>query len=200
MKMSELEKKFVNSIKQAKKNIEIAERLFEQTNLNNVRNVLEVGCGIGFLTSYLAKEYKWNVTGIDLDSEQVKRAKIDNKENDYLRFFEADATDLPFENNEFDVILSFDVLHHIPNWDKALNEISRVLRLNGIYILNDLALPRFTAKTFKDLLNNYMGVYSVDDIVNQLKRNNLDILYMERPTINILMKHFSLVSQICPTE
>ena len=200
MKMSELEKKFVNSIKQAKKNIEIAERLFEQTNLNNVRNVLEVGCGIGFLTSYLAKEYKWNVTGIDLDSEQVKRAKIDNKENDYLRFFEADATDLPFENNEFDVILSFDVLHHIPNWDKALNEISRVLRLNGIYILNDLALPRFTAKTFKGLLSNYMGVYSVDDIVNQFKRNNLDILYVERPTINILMKHFSLVSQMCPTE
>jgi len=198
--MSKLEKKFVNSIKQAKNNIEVAEQLFKQTNLNNVSNVLEVGCGIGFLASYLSKEYKWNVTGIDLDPDQVKRAKNENKENDYLRFFEADTTDLPFEKNEFDMILSFDVLHHIPNWDKALNEISRILRLNGMYILNDLALPRFTAIAFKGLLNNYMGVYSVGDIVNQLKRNNLDILYIERPTINILMRHFSLISQIGSTE
>ena len=61
MKMSKLEKRFVNSIKQAKKNIETAERLFKQTNLNNVSNVLEVGCGIGLLASYLAQEYEWNV-------------------------------------------------------------------------------------------------------------------------------------------
>lgn len=200
MKMSKLEKRFVNSIKQAEKNIEIAKRLFKQTNLNNVSNVLEVGCGIGLLASYLAKEYKWNVTGVDLDSEQIKRAKNENKENDHLRFFEADATDLSFEKNEFDMILSFDVMHHIQNWDKALKEISRVLRLNGMYILNDLALPNFTARTFKGLLHDYMGVYSVDDIINQLKRNNFDILYVERPTINILMRHFSLVSQGCPPK
>lgn len=156
--------------------------------------MLEVGCGIGFLASYLAKTYKWTVTGIDLDPEQIERAKSNNKENDSLRFFEADATELPFEKNEFDLVLSFDVLHHIPNWDKVLDEVSRVLRSNGMYILNDLALPRFTARTFKGLLNNYMGVYSVDDIINHLKRNNIDIVYVERPRINILMRHFSIVS------
>ena len=190
----------MNSTKQAKKNIEVAERLFKQTNLNNVSKVLEVGCGIRFLTSYLSKQYKWNVTGIDLDSEQVERAKNDNTENNYLRFLEADATDLPFENNEFDMILSFDVLHHIPNWDKAVSEIGRVLRLNGIYIVNDLVLSRVTARTLKGLVKNYMGVYSVCDIVNQFKRDNLDILYVKRPTINILLRHFSVVSQLCPTE
>ena len=71
MKIGKLEKKFVNSKKQAEKNIKIAEQLFSQIDLSNVEKVLEVGCGIGVAASYLAKEHKWNVTGIDLDPEPI---------------------------------------------------------------------------------------------------------------------------------
>ncbi|MCK4583812.1 class I SAM-dependent methyltransferase, partial [candidate division WOR-3 bacterium] len=115
MKIGKLEKIFVNRRKEAEKSIKIAERLFRQIDLSNVKKVLEVGCGIGVVSSYLAKRYGWNVTGIDLDPEQIERAKKDNTENEYLRFFEADVTQLPFEDREFDMILSFDVLHHICN-------------------------------------------------------------------------------------
>lgn len=151
MKISKLEKVYVNSKWQSEKNIKIAERLFSQIDLSNVKKLLEIGCGIGVVALYLADKYKWNVTGIDLDPEQIERAKNDNIENEYLKFFEVDATKLPFENREFDMVLSFDVLHHIPNWDKALNEISRVLILKGFYILNDLACSRLTTKIFKNL-------------------------------------------------
>jgi len=195
MRISKLEKMFVNRKKESEKNIKIAERLFSQIDSSDVKNVLEVGCGIGVVSSYLAEKYKWNITGIDLDPEQIERAKNDNKENEYLRFFEADVTELPYANSGFDMVLSFDVLHHIPNYDRAIEEISRVLKQNGFYILNDLVLPRFTARIFK----NY-GVFAVDDIINYLKRNKFEVVYKEMPKLKIPVGHFLIVSQKSSTN
>jgi len=70
---------YVNGRK-AKKNMKIAERFFGQIDLSNVEKVLEVGCGI-VVASYLAKKHKWNVTGIDLDPEQIERAKALQEKN-----------------------------------------------------------------------------------------------------------------------
>jgi tocopherol O-methyltransferase len=198
MRMSKLEKKFVNSMKQAEKNIAIAERFFGQIDLSKVKKVLEVGCGIGVLTSYLAKKYQWDMTGIDLDPEQINRAKKDYGENRNLRFIEADATKTPFDTNEFDLVLSFDVLHHIPDWHKVFGEIDRVLKKGCYYILNDLAFPNIASKTFRKLLSNYMGAYSMVDIVDSLRENHFKIVYEERPKINIFMRHFRVASQKSP--
>jgi len=109
MKMMKLEKIFVNPSARAR-NIKVIERLFSQIDLSKVKKVLEVGCGIGVLSSYLAEKYQWEVTGIDLDLEQIDRAKNDHRENKYLKFLEADVTKLPFGDNEFDLVLSVDAL------------------------------------------------------------------------------------------
>jgi len=124
---------------------------------------LEIGCGVGVLSSYLAEKYKWNVAGIDLDPEQIERAKKDYGKNDLLKFLGADATKLPFGDNKYDLVLSIDALHHIPDWDKALNEIDRVLKLNGFYVFSDIALPKIFGKFS----------LSVDGIINYLRRNYL---------------------------
>lgn len=56
-----------------------------------------VGCGTGVLSQYLANEYSWNVTGIDLDASQIEEAKInDGFGKNRVAFHEADATQLPF--------------------------------------------------------------------------------------------------------
>ena len=47
MKMGKLEKKFVNSKRHAQTNIELIERLFDRIDLQNITNVLEIGCGAG---------------------------------------------------------------------------------------------------------------------------------------------------------
>jgi len=195
MKMTKLEKMFVNRRKEAEKNIEIAERLFSQIDLSNTKKALEVGCGIGVLSSYLAKKYKRDLTGIDLDPEQIERARKDNTEDENLRFFEADVTKLPFADSEFDMVLSFDVLHLIPSWDKALNEISRVLRPKGFYTLNDLALPKFL-RILGGLAKSSGGFFAVDDIINHLERNSFEVIYEEKQKIDIFVRHFSIVSQI----
>lgn len=193
MKMIKLEKIFVNFSAKAR-NIKIIERLFSQIDLSNVKKVLEVGCGIGVLSYYLAEKYKWEVTGIDLDPEQIERAKNDYRENKYIRFIEADATKLPFGDNEFDLVLAVDVLHHIPDWDEALREISRVLGSTGLYLLNDLSLPTSTARIYKDC-----GVFSADDVINRLQENRHVIIYVKKPKVNAfarLVRRFSIISQV----
>jgi len=60
MKMSKLEKIFVNNNAQAMKSIRVAVPLISQINLNNVKKVLEVGCGIGMVSSYLASQKRPN--------------------------------------------------------------------------------------------------------------------------------------------
>ena len=190
--MSKLEKIFVN-LSARTRNIKTFEHLFSQIDLSNVKKVLEVGCGIGVLSSYLSEKYEWEVTGIDLDPKQIERAKNDYGENKYLKFLEAAATKLPFEDNEYDLVLSSDVLHHIvSDWVKALSEISRVLRPDGFYVLNDLTFPSFSF--FKK------WSLPVDDITNYLKRNNFKIIYEKRPKSTIFGNRFSIISQKHPTN
>jgi len=189
--MSKLEKIFVN-LSARIRNIKTFEHLFSQIDLSNVNKVLEVGCGVGVLSSYLVEKYEWEVTGIDLDPKQIKKAKNNHRENKYLKFLEADATKLPFEDNEFDLVLSSDTLHHIvSDWDKALSKISLVLSSNGYYVLNDLTFPNFSF--FKK------WSLSVDYITNYLKRNNFEIIYEKKPKISTFGNRFNIIHQKYPT-
>jgi len=183
--MIKLEKIFVNFSARTR-NIKIIEQLFSQIDLSNVKKVLEVGCGIGVLSSYLAKKYKWEVTGIDLDPEQIEKAKNDYRENKYIKFLEANATKLPFGDNEFNLVLSVDALHHIYNRNEAFDEINRVLKSNGFYVLVDIAFPRF------------FGKFSIpiDNVIKYMKKNSLKIINGKKPQkMNIIGRRFSIIFQ-----
>lgn len=195
MKLTKIEKVYVNSSRKAKRSIKIAEQLFHQVNLSDVKRVLEVGCGVGVLSSYLADKYSWSVTGIDIDSEQIEIARKDQGENEYLKFVEADASKLPYGNNEFDLVLSFDVLHHIPNWVMTIEEVNRVLKPNGFYVLSDLAFSNFLVKNFRGLLSKFGGLFTVDDINHQFQMDNFDIVYEEKSNNYLFTRGFSIVSQ-----
>lgn len=182
MKITILEKIFVNRENEVKKNLNIADKLFKYIDLSNVSNILEIGCGIGLVCANLTEKYKWNVIGIDVDPEQIEIAKKKYIENDKLRFFIADATKLSFEDNEFEIILSFDVLHHISTWDKVLNEVKRTLKPGGYFLINDVTLPKFTSKIFKS-----SGVFSAKDISDYLQKNNFNIIHEEN-SVGILKK------------
>lgn len=103
------------------------------------KSILDVGCGAGRTTFNLYEMGYKNIIGLDLTPEMVSTAKTINKErNTDIEFIVGDATDLKFEDNSFDqAIFSFNGLMQIPerkNRIKALKEIKRVLRENGIFI------------------------------------------------------------------
>ena len=191
MKMSKIEKKFVNSKRHASRNIKLVEKLLTKIDLNNTQKVLEIGCGVGITSAHLNAKYNMNVVGTDLDPEQIEIAKKFNKCSDNLRFIEADAGRIPFGQNEFDLVLSLNVLHHINNWDKALIEVSRVLKPGGFYILFDIAFPKLITRLFKNIAKNY-GAYTSKDIADLLKGNSFEIIYNEIPKIGAF-RSFSMV-------
>jgi ubiquinone/menaquinone biosynthesis C-methylase UbiE len=195
MKLIRIEKKLVNSAKKGERNIGTAERLFGAVDLGHVKTVLEVGCGVGMLTSYLAEKYQWHITGVDLDPEQIESARTRHGENEHLRFWEADATELPFGKDEFDMVLSFDVLHHIPRWDKAIAEMDRALKPEGVCILHDLAFSGLAARTLEGLFKNYGAFYTVGDFIHHLQRSNLEIVYAQTPKRVMIAEHFSVVAR-----
>ena len=193
MKMTKIEKKFVNRKKHAQGNIRVLERIFTRINIDNIKNVLEIGCGVGHLAAYLNKNYEMNITGTDLDEEQIKLAKKFHDISDTLSFYQANATHLPFEDEQFNMLLSFKVLHHIPDWERALNEINRVLKPNGIYIVNDLTGSSWLVAVLK-LFMKKNRIFTTIQVADFLQNKKFKILYEEGPK-GFIIKHFSMVFQ-----
>ena len=137
--MLKIENWFVNSEKHARSNIKILEHLLNYIELGGISKVLEIGCGTGSLSAYLVNKHDLNLVGTDVDPEQIEQAIKSHGSGEKLRFSNADATSLPFGNTEFDMILSFKVLHHIRPWQSVLGEINRAIKPNGFFIVNDIS-------------------------------------------------------------
>lgn len=92
--------------------------------------VLEIGCGQGvgaeiIFDLFLAN----NVEAFDLDPKMVEIAKkrLQNTGKN-ISVFQGSATKIVAENDSYDAVFDFAIIHHIPNWQDALNEIHRVLK------------------------------------------------------------------------
>jgi ubiquinone/menaquinone biosynthesis C-methylase UbiE len=95
----------------------------------NDKDVLEIGCGNGYGGHLLNQLQPKSYIGLDVMEEQIEIARRKYPQYQYIV---QDATDLSqFANASKDVVIIFGVLHHIPEWRKALDEIARVLKPNG---------------------------------------------------------------------
>lgn len=92
------------------------------------RDVLEVGCGTGLVLTRI-REFARSASGVDLSPGMLEKAKARG-----LSVQLASATELPFEDNSFDVTCSFKVLAHVPEIEKALSEMARVTRPGGVVL------------------------------------------------------------------
>lgn len=101
--------------------------LYRFDNYDN-KKVLDIGCGNGWVVCEYAKR-KANVIGVDLTK---KAMELTSRRLDFLgleaNLAEADAENLPFLDNSFDLVTSIGVLHHTPDIQKAIGEIYRVLK------------------------------------------------------------------------
>jgi len=97
--------------------------------------VLDVGCGNGRLLE-ISKGKNIDYYGIDSSTHLIDKAKQRYSE---AKFSVADMMNLPFEKESFDVVFAIAVFHHIPSYyrQKALSEINRVLRKQGIFIMTN---------------------------------------------------------------
>ena len=178
MKMTHIEKRFVNRRKKSERNIKKLELALEQIDLAKIKTVLELGCGIGFVSYYLAKTYNFNVCGTDYDVDQIQIANKLHPKTAHLYFQVEDATNLSFEDATIDLVLSQNVFHHMPKWEHAIKEIARILSCGGYFIWLDLTFPRIIKNIFHPFVKNY-GLYTIDDIMTALKTHGFEKLYHE---------------------
>lgn len=156
--------------------------------------VLELATGPGMIARHIAPAAK-SVVATDLAPKMIETAlKAKNPEN--LSFEVADATSLRFEDNSFDVVVIANALHIIPNPEKVLAEIRRVLKDDGLliapnYLLNvggmknlwkkilNLIGIRFahewTANEFKAFLESNGWKIKMDRVIE----GRIDLIYVE---------------------
>jgi ubiquinone/menaquinone biosynthesis C-methylase UbiE len=119
----------------------LGQRFFEMTMFRQMgldlqnKDVLEIGCGSGYGAYLLSQLQPKSYIGLDVMTEQVELARRNYPQ---FQFLIQDAEDLSqFENESKDVVIIFGVLHHIPNWRKAIDEIIRVLKKDGSLFLEE---------------------------------------------------------------
>lgn len=108
--------------------------IIQEIQKSQSKDVLDIGCGGGFLTNALsAKGY--TVTGIDLSESSLEIAKKHDSTK-RVQYLKADAYALPFPDQSFDVVCAMDILEHVEQPQRLIKEASRVLRPGGFFFFH----------------------------------------------------------------
>jgi ubiquinone/menaquinone biosynthesis C-methylase UbiE len=135
------------------------EKLIAESGIKEGMRVLEIGCGSGAFTTYIAHAVgpEGKVEALDIQPKMLKQLenKLSLPKNSNIKNIElhqASAYELPFEDEEIDLISMVTVLPEIPDQQKALLECKRVLKPKGILAISELLpdpdypLPRTTIR------------------------------------------------------
>ncbi len=106
--------------------------------LGNVtgKTLLDIGCGTGLFLELVSSRFKEaTLFGVDIVSEMLDIAQYRLDKNIHLA--RASATNLPFESNSIDMVVSTSAFHYFPDQPKAIQEIHRILKPGGKVIITD---------------------------------------------------------------
>jgi len=108
--------------------------------IEDARQVLNVGCGIGVGSTYIAKKYDCHVVGVDISEKMIewsRRRAREERVEAKVEFRTADVLDLPFEAGRFDVVFAESVLIFVEDKAQAIRECVRVTKPGGYVGLNE---------------------------------------------------------------
>lgn len=164
----------------------------EQTGLlSTPQRILEIGCGRCQLMLKLTEDGH-DMVAIDAEREVVDAAPAGFD----VRL--AEGSNLPFSDNSFDIVMSFDVIEHIPDTDAHLNEVRRVLKPGGHYLLQTpnkwtnipFEMVRWSTtygvrRTF-DFLKppQHCALHSYRQLNRRMRDNGFSIQFYDIPVVN----------------
>jgi len=99
------------------------------------KRVLDVASGVGYGSNLLKAAGAEQIVGIDYSEQAVRygAARHAGTQPDYVL---ADAESLPLADAQFDVVVSFETIEHVPDPQRFLREVKRVLRSDGLFIVS----------------------------------------------------------------
>lgn len=141
--------------------------------------VLEIGCGRGIGTKIILDRFRAReVHAFDLDPDMVERARrrLFAYPPQRVTLAVGDAASIQAEAESFDAVFDFGVIHHVPDWRKAVSEVRRVLRPGGRFFFEEVtrhALSRWLHRTFLEHLKE--DRFSDDQFVVELERQGIHV-------------------------
>lgn len=159
---------------------DLSRRIGELVNFTTSTHVLDVSSGKGVFPCYYAKEFGSRITGIDINPQFVeiarKRAQREEVE-DKVDFRSGDSKKLPFQSNEFDVVVNECAvgLNVINDPQQVLNEMARVTRKGGMVVIHESTWLKNLPSKEKEDAAVRMGTtpYTVEEWKQMLKKAGL---------------------------
>ena len=157
----------------------------------NGKKILDVGCGTGRIVNKL-RNMGSDIIGLDISKGMIDIAK---KKFPKVKFIEGDIENLPFKDNEFDLVIASFVIVHLKDLQKAFDEVYRVLKPNGVFIvtnINQRKAPKLRIKNHEEIV--IISHYHIPNhVIEALKYSFFSIekeefLYERRIWINQIVK------------
>ncbi len=140
---------------------------------------LDLGSGTGFFTDLLASQYQ-QIVGLDISHEMLKFAKSQRNQN--ILWLEADAHNIPLQDESIDFIYSNLVIQWFDPLDEAINEMLRVLKPGGVLIFSTLV-----EGTLHELKSSWAKVDDDQHVIDFKSISQLNDLFDNKPG-NLLEK------------
>ncbi len=123
-------------------------------NINNL-HVLDLGCGGGLTCEPLCR-LKGKVTGVDFAENNIEAAKIHAKKNNLkIHYLNQDIENLSL-NKKYDIVILFEVLEHIENWELVIKKIKKNLKRSGTLIISTINRNFFSNILTIKLAENFL--------------------------------------------
>ena len=141
--------------------------------------VLEIGCGRGIGTEIIFERFgAQEVHAFDLDPQMIELAqkRLAKFPPERLRLYVGDAENIEADDETYDAVFDFAIIHHIPIWQNAVVEVARVLKPGGRFFFEEVtaqALNRWFYRTFLEhpKENRFTG----EQFVAELAKNGIAI-------------------------
>ena len=117
---------------------EISEFAFQCITLTKNDKILDIGCGGGVNIEKFLKLTDKNVDGLDYSEISVAESLKRNKssvEKGRCRIIQADVSDMPIENESYDLVSAFETIYFWPDIGNTFKEVSRIIKTNGQFII-----------------------------------------------------------------
>lgn len=178
------------------------------------REVLDLGCGVGYGTARIA-DVASRAVGGDVDAESIAYAR-GRYDRSNVEFVELDATTLPFTDASFDVVCSFETIEHVDDPAALVREAARVLRRSGKFFVSTPQVDEtthapdnphhrveFSLRDFEEMLRGHFGgvdLYGERRLQSGLHRllQRLDVLGLRRRSA--LIRRASAITGTPATE
>lgn len=181
--------------------------VIREVNLNSTTKLLDLGCGTGRLSKFIVPILGRNYHGFDINSKYIEYCDrtysgnficcdVQHEEFNHDGLVEPSLMTIPYEDNSFDVVVSFGVLNHLrlDSTIRCISESHRILKRGGVFVATLIMLNEFSInainsgktkrpfvfehKSDKEWYDNQRSLLNVAIFESDIRRAAIDIGYM----------------------